>query len=56
MLTAEQVQLFERDGFVKGDVVLNDEEVEILRRELDLVLEGKTVKKPVLNRNLASVQ
>lgn len=54
MLTAEQVLLFERDGFVKGDVVLNDEEVEILRRELDLVLEGKTVKKPVLNRNLAS--
>lgn len=53
MLTVEQVEAFERDGFVKGDVVLNDEEVELLRRELDLVLEGGTIKKPVLNRNLA---
>jgi ectoine hydroxylase-related dioxygenase (phytanoyl-CoA dioxygenase family) len=52
MLTKEQIEAFDRDGFLKGDVVLNDEQVEKLRSDLDLVMEGKSVKKPVLNRNL----
>ncbi|WP_127584175.1 phytanoyl-CoA dioxygenase family protein [Paenibacillus koleovorans] len=52
MLTGLQVKEFETNGFLKGDVVLSEEEVERLREELDLVLEGKSVKKPVLNRNL----
>jgi phytanoyl-CoA hydroxylase len=53
VLSQAQVDQFEIQGFLKGDVVLSDEEVEILRQELDLVMEGKTVKKPVLNRNLS---
>jgi phytanoyl-CoA hydroxylase len=52
MLTQEQIREFDEVGFLKGDVVLSDEEVERLREELDLVMEGKTVKKPVLNRNM----
>jgi ectoine hydroxylase-related dioxygenase (phytanoyl-CoA dioxygenase family) len=52
MLTNEQIEQFDRDGYIKGDVILGDEEVDRLREELDLVIEGKTVKKPVLNRNL----
>lgn len=52
MLTQAQVDEFARNGFLKGDVLFGDEEVETLRRELDLVIEGKTVKRPVLNRNL----
>ncbi len=52
MLTEAQIAEFHRNGFLKGDVVLNDEEVEALREELDLVMEGKSVKKPVLNHNM----
>jgi ectoine hydroxylase-related dioxygenase (phytanoyl-CoA dioxygenase family) len=52
MLTAAQLEQFEQNGFLKGDVVLNDSEVEKLREELDLVMEGKSVKEPVLQRNL----
>src|SRR5690625_5241501 len=52
MLSTKQVNDFHEYGFVKGDVILNDEEVEILREELDLVLSGESVKKPILNRNL----
>lgn len=52
MLTKEQVEQFHRDGFIKGSVVLSDEEVEVLRNELDLVMEGKSVKRPVLNHNM----
>lgn len=52
MLSKEQIAQFDRDGFLKGEVVLSDAEVERLREELDLVMEGKSVKKPVLNRNL----
>lgn len=51
MLHATQLKEFERNGFLKGDVMLSDSEVELLREELDLVMEGKTVKSPVLNRN-----
>lgn len=52
MLTEAQVREFDELGFVKGGRVLGDEEVERLREELDLVMAGKSVKKPVLNRNL----
>ncbi len=52
MLTNDQLLEFDKEGFIKGDIVLNDEEVDELRSELDLVMEGKTVRKPVLNRNL----
>jgi ectoine hydroxylase-related dioxygenase (phytanoyl-CoA dioxygenase family) len=52
MLTKAQLDEFERNGFLKGDVILSDEEVELLRTDLDLVMAGKSVKKPVLNRNM----
>jgi ectoine hydroxylase-related dioxygenase (phytanoyl-CoA dioxygenase family) len=52
MLTQAQIEQFDRDGFLKGDVILSDAEVETLREELSLVMEGKSVKRPVLNRNL----
>jgi phytanoyl-CoA hydroxylase len=52
MLTLDQLQAFDKDGFIKGDVILSDEEVERLREELDLVMNGQSVKMPVLNRNM----
>lgn len=52
LLTEAQVNEFDQYGYLKGDVVLSDDEVEKLREELDLVMEGKSTKKPVLNRNL----
>ncbi|TDQ40768.1 phytanoyl-CoA dioxygenase family protein [Aureibacillus halotolerans] len=52
MLTNEQVASFHKNGFVKGGQVLDDEQVEQLRHELDLVMSGQSVKKPVLNRNM----
>lgn len=52
MLTKEQMDEFNTNGFIKGDVVLSDAEVDRLREELDLVMSGASVKKPVLNRNL----
>lgn len=52
MLNAAQLAEFEKNGFLKGDVVLNVAEVERLREELDLVMEGKAVKKPILNHNM----
>ncbi|MCM3111227.1 phytanoyl-CoA dioxygenase family protein [Lederbergia lenta] len=52
MLTSKQIKDFNENGFVKGDVILNDAEVERLREELDLVMDGKSVKKPVLTREM----
>ncbi|MFD2610954.1 phytanoyl-CoA dioxygenase family protein [Paenibacillus gansuensis] len=52
MLSPEKAAEFKKNGFVKGEVVLSEEEVEKLREELDAVMEGKSVKKPVLNRNM----
>ncbi|MBO7748276.1 phytanoyl-CoA dioxygenase family protein [Paenibacillus sp. MWE-103] len=52
MLTQSQIEEFDRSGFLKGDIVLDEDEVERLRRELDDVMEGRTVKKPVLNHNM----
>jgi len=55
MLTAEQIAEFDRNGFLKGSVVLNDKQVEALREELDAVMEGRSVRKPVLNHNMLGV-
>lgn len=52
MLSEAQMKEFNERGFLKGDIVLGDAEVELLREELELVMSGKSVKKPVLNRNL----
>ncbi|MFD0960161.1 phytanoyl-CoA dioxygenase family protein [Paenibacillus chungangensis] len=52
MLTQEQIKEFDEKGFIKGDLILNDQEVELLRKEAELVMSGKSVNKPVLNRNL----
>ncbi|MFC5648292.1 phytanoyl-CoA dioxygenase family protein [Paenibacillus solisilvae] len=52
MLSQAQVDEFENNGFLKGSVVLSEEEVEALREELDLVMAGQSVKKPVLNRDM----
>jgi len=52
MLTATQIEEFDKNGFLKGGVVLGDDEVERLREELDLVMDGKSVRRPVLNRNM----
>ncbi|MEF3308470.1 phytanoyl-CoA dioxygenase family protein [Paenibacillus sp. GYB004] len=52
MLTEAQLAEFETNGYLKGAVILSDDEVERLREELDLVIEGKTVRRPVLNHNM----
>lgn len=52
MLTKAQIEQFHRDGFLKGGIVLSEAEVDLLRAELDLVMEGKSVRKPVRNVNL----
>jgi phytanoyl-CoA hydroxylase len=41
MLNAEQLESFQRDGFVLGEVVLQDAEVEELRAELARVIEDR---------------
>jgi len=56
MLSAEQIQEFHECGFTKGDVILNDSQIKMLLDELQLVMDGKTERKPVLYRDmLASV-
>ncbi|WP_435168805.1 phytanoyl-CoA dioxygenase family protein [Paenibacillus glycanilyticus] len=52
MLSQAQIAEFENNGFLKGGVVLSDDQVEELREELDKVMNGETVNKPVLNRNM----
>lgn len=52
MLTKEQMKEFDQTGFIKGGRILSDEQVDRLREELDLVMSGESVKKPVLNRNM----
>ncbi|PQP88562.1 hypothetical protein [Paenibacillus sp. AR247] len=56
MLNANQLAEFEKNGFVKGGIVLNDEEVERLREELDLVMEGKSVNKPAESKHARGKQ
>ncbi|GGD76413.1 phytanoyl-CoA dioxygenase family protein [Paenibacillus nasutitermitis] len=54
MLSQAQMNEFEKNGFLKGDIVLSDAEVEALRAELDLVMNGQSVKKPVLSHNMVA--
>ncbi len=56
MLTTEQVNAYRERGFVLGGPVLNDEEVEMLRSELDRVIRDwgdESKPQPVLLRNLS---
>jgi ectoine hydroxylase-related dioxygenase (phytanoyl-CoA dioxygenase family) len=56
MLTEKQIVDFKTNGFVNGGIVLSDDEVEVLRSEIDRVIENKNktdVKQPVLLRNLS---
>jgi ectoine hydroxylase-related dioxygenase (phytanoyl-CoA dioxygenase family) len=56
MLTQEQINFFHTNGFVNGGQVLNDNEVDLLRSEIERVIENdkKTdVPQPVLLRNLS---
>ncbi len=52
MLSHQQIEEFANRGFLKGDVVLSEEEVERLQEELDRVLDNQSERKPVLARNL----
>lgn len=55
MLTQQQIDQFNRDGYLRGGRVLTDEQIEVLRAELQRVIadDGKAdVPQPVLLRNL----
>ena len=52
VLAEEQVREFDERGFLKGPVVLDDDQVEVLRAVLDAAMEGRSVRPPVLSRNL----
>ena len=56
MLTDQQIADFQANGFVNGGPLLNDDDVETLRAEIDRVIqdhEKPGVPQPVLLRNLA---
>lgn len=56
MLTQAQIDSFKANGYVNGGKVLSDAEVEVLRAELDRVIEEKDradVSQPVSLRNLS---
>ena len=56
MLSKEQITFFHTNGFVNGGTVLSDNEVDILRSEIDRVIEhqnDKSIPQPVLLRNLS---
>ena len=56
MLTKEQIDFFHTNGFVNGSKVLSDNEVDILRLEIDRVIEHQndsSIPQPVLLRNLS---
>lgn len=54
MLTLEEIEKFQADGYLKGKEVIGDEEVEVLRAELLRVIDDRegAGKQPVLLRNL----
>jgi len=57
LLTDAQVQQFDRDGYLRGARVLNDDQVEELRDELVRVIDDRdnsSVKQPALLRNLSA--
>lgn len=55
MLSAEQVEQFKRDGYLRGGKVLTDEQVRVLQDEVGRVIEtfGGGGPQPVLCRNLS---
>jgi phytanoyl-CoA hydroxylase len=56
MLTEKQITDFKANGFVNGGIVLSDDEVDVLRAEIDRVIENKNetdITQPVLLRNLS---
>jgi phytanoyl-CoA hydroxylase len=56
MLSVQQIEQFHRDGFVKGQHVLDDRQIETLRNELSRVIrdqEKSSIPQPVLCRNLS---
>jgi len=55
MLTAEQIAQFHQNGFLNGEKVIGDEEVETLRAELERVIENQDSleRKPVRIANLS---
>lgn len=57
MLTPEQVEQFHRDGYLRSGRVINDEQIDVLRAELQRVIADDNkpgVPQPVLLRNLSS--
>ena len=55
MLSEDQIRQFKRDGYLRGDRVLNDEQVDVLRNEVHRVIEDREkpgIPQPVLCRNL----
>ena len=52
ILNQQQLDEFHLRGFVNGGRVLDDATVELLRDELQKVMEGRSVNQPLLNRNL----
>ena len=54
MLTREQIDQFETNGYLRGGRVISDERVETLREELDRVIRNKdgAPPQPVLLRNI----
>jgi phytanoyl-CoA hydroxylase len=55
MLTPEQIKQFHRDGYLRSGKVLNDEQVELLRSELQRVIDDGDkpgVPQPVLLHNM----
>ena len=52
MLNAQQIEEFATQGFLKGEVILSNEEVDRLNHELDRVLAHQSEQEPVLTRNL----
>src|SRR5262249_7620978 len=52
-LTQEQLDFFDRSGYLKVGRVLDDAQVEELRKRLDQVMAGESAGKPELMRNLA---
>ncbi len=56
MLNKEQIDFFHTNGFVNGGKVLSDNEVDILRSEIDRVIKNQddsSIPQPVLLRNLS---
>jgi len=53
MLTQEQIDFFDRNGYLKVGRVLDDAQVEVLRERLDLVMAEQSAGRPEIYRNLA---